>query len=234
MKTWQFVIILVLGLLPGVDGPAKGVRVVLVGDSTVADAGGWGGAFCKALKPGAVGLNHAKGGRSSRSFIAEGHWARALADKPDYVLIQFGHNDQPGKGADRETLPESTFREFLTRYVDEARAAKATPVLLTPLTRRGFRDGKVIDTLGPYTKAVHAVAEARKVPLIDLNARSMTYVNALGPTESDTLGPQTKGGKPDRTHLNEAGARAMSSLVIDDLRKVEPALARFLPDEPAR
>src|SRR5262249_34489549 len=101
----------------------KPVKVVLVGDSTVADGSGWGPAFARRLGSGATCLNMARSGRSSKSYADEGHWKKALALKPDYVLIQFGHNDQPGKGPQRETKPETTYRENLTRYIDESRAA---------------------------------------------------------------------------------------------------------------
>src|SRR5206468_1588266 len=82
------------------------VRIVLVGDSTVTDRGGWGSGFAKLLGPDAECVNLARSGRSSKSFIHEGHWKKALEQKPDYVLIQFGHNDMPGKGPQRETDPK--------------------------------------------------------------------------------------------------------------------------------
>jgi lysophospholipase L1-like esterase len=83
----------------------------------------------------------ARGGRSSKSFIAEGLWKKCLDLKPDYVLIQFGHNDQPGHGADRETDPNTTYRQFMTQYVDDARAAGIKPVLITPMSRRQWGAG---------------------------------------------------------------------------------------------
>jgi lysophospholipase L1-like esterase len=58
------------------------------------------------------------------------------------MLIQFGHNDMPGKGPERETDPKTTYRENLSRFVDEARAAGAQPILVTSIPRRNFRDGK--------------------------------------------------------------------------------------------
>src|SRR5262245_23887207 len=87
------------------------LRIVLVGDSTVTDQSGWGAGFAKRIAPDAECINMARSGRSSKSYRDEGHWAKALALKPDYLLIQFGHNDQSGKGPARETAPETTFRE---------------------------------------------------------------------------------------------------------------------------
>src|ERR1035437_5856643 len=114
------------------------IRIVLVGDSTVNDQGGWGPGFRESFESDVEVINLALNGRSSKSFRSEGKWAPALDLKPDYILIQFGHNDSPGKGPDRATDPKTTFRENMTRYVDEARAAGATPVLVTSIVRRNF------------------------------------------------------------------------------------------------
>jgi lysophospholipase L1-like esterase len=111
------------------------IRIVLAGDSTVTDEEGWGIGFKKCLGSDVECLNLAVGGRSSKSFIKEGLWKKCLDAKPDYVLIQFGHNDKPGAGAYRETdLP--TYRGFMTQYVDDARAAGIKPVLVTSLEQR--------------------------------------------------------------------------------------------------
>ena len=228
---WLFFPVLALGQAT-TDAPSQPVRIVLAGDSTVTDASGWGSGFKRLLTPGAVCVNVAKSGRSSRSFRDEGHWKTVLAEHPDYVLIQFGHNDQKGKGPERETDPSTTYREFLARYVDEARAAGATPVLITPMTRRGFR-GKTlaVDPLADYAEAVKAVAASKNVPVLDLHARSREAVEALGSKESDTLGPTTKEGKPDRTHLNAKGADLMARIVADELRKAVPALVKVIRKE---
>ena len=97
------------------------IRIALVGDSTVQPSSGWGNGFTAQLTGDIECLNFARGGRSSKSFINEGHWKEALDSKPDYILIQFGHNDQPGKGPERETDPKTTYRQFMSQYVDEAR-----------------------------------------------------------------------------------------------------------------
>src|ERR1700710_542658 len=114
----------------------KGPHIVLVGDSTVNDRTGLGVGFKQFVSDGAVVTNMAQNGRSSKSFRTEGHWATALTLKGDYYLIQFGHNDEPGKGPDRETDPSTTFTENMGRYVDEARAMGAQPILVTSLVRR--------------------------------------------------------------------------------------------------
>jgi lysophospholipase L1-like esterase len=97
------------------------------------------------------------------------------------VLIQFGHNDMPGKGPKRETDPATTYAENLTRFVTEARAAGAQPILVTSLVRRIFQaDGHLRGELAPYAEAARKVATEQHVPLIDLFARSRELVGKLG------------------------------------------------------
>src|SRR4051812_7829224 len=142
------------------ESALKPVRIVLVGDSTVNDEGGWGPGLKASFGPGVEIINLAKNGRSSKSFRDEGLWAPALAANPKYILIQFGHNDVPGKGPDRETIPETTFRENISLYVDEARAIGAQPILVTSIVRRNFTpEGKIrIDSLVPYVEEVRSIA----------------------------------------------------------------------------
>ncbi len=103
-----------------------------------------------------------------------------------YVLIQFGHNDQPGKPG-RSTDLASEFPDNLRRYVREVRAAGAVPVLLTPLTRRQFADGVLVDDLAPWADATRKVAAELDVPLVDLHARSVAAVQGMGPVQAMRL-----------------------------------------------
>ena len=213
---------------------AAPTRIVLVGDSTVTDHGGWGAGFKRFVGDGAVVENAAQSGRSSKSYLDEGRWTKALALKGDYYLIQFGHNDQPGKGPARETDPATTYRANLTRYVTEARAIGAQPVLVTSLTRRNFdpkNPGRINDTLKPYADAAKAVAAELGVPVIGLHASSRAYVERLGPTGSAQF-DVVKDGKADTTHLDAGGSLAFARLVVDELRTVVPALAPVLLTEP--
>ncbi len=203
-------------------------RVVLVGDSTVTDAAGWGAAFAKLLKPEAECINLSAGGRSSKSFRDEGRWKTALDAKPAFVLIQFGHNDMPGKGPHRETDAATTFRENLIRYVDEARAIGARPILVTSMARRIFEDGKLRGELKPWAEATRIVAAEKGVPLVDLFARSVELLERLGPTAADAFNPPAKKGRPDRTHLNAQGAEVMAQIVADDVRRVSPDVGKLL------
>ena len=223
------------------------VRITLVGDSTVAPQNGWGKAFAKLLAPGVECKNLALGGRSSKSFRDEGHWKKVLEGKPDWVLIQFGHNDQPGKGPKRETDPKTTFRENLIRYIAEARTAGIKPVLVTSLTRRNFNaqgkidparledgldsqaGGKTPDSLNGYVEATRAVASEEKVPLIDLNARSIEQMNQLGPEAAVAFDAKRKDpSAPDKTHLSSEGAAKTAALVAGEIRKNVKELGKVL------
>ncbi|WP_313274253.1 rhamnogalacturonan acetylesterase [Stenotrophomonas sp.] len=167
--------------------PIRAGKIVLVGDSTTAVQGGWGPAFCaRHVTSFLTCTNLARGGRSTYNYRAEGSWALAEAEMrtPGYattwVLVQFGHNDQPGKPG-RSTDLQREFPDNLRRYVREIRAAGAQPVLLTPLTRRQFAQGVLVDDLAPWADVVRAVARELDVPLVDLHARSRAVVQALGP-----------------------------------------------------
>jgi lysophospholipase L1-like esterase len=203
----------------------KPVRVVLCGDSTVTDHAGWGLAFTRRLAPPVTCFNGSRSGNSSRSFYNNGSWKKALAEKPTHVLIQFGHNDQPGKGPERETDPATSYREFLAKYIDEARSAGAVPILVTSVVRRNRdAEGKIIATLAPWAEAAKAVGKEKNVPVVDLHGRSLEFLNRIGAEGSAKFDPPhpDRPGLFDRTHLNEAGAAAMADLVIDELKRVLP------------
>ncbi len=218
------------------DAPAaKPIRIVLVGDSTVNDRSGWGMGFRELVGEGATVVNTAQNGRSSKSFRAEGHWDKAIALKGDYYLIQFGHNDEPGKGPDRETDPATTYTENMTRYVDEVIAIGAKPILVTSLVRRNFdsaNPGKIKSSLEPYVEAVKKIAAAKNIPLIDLHARSLELCEALGPVETAKLNPLKPDGTPDTTHLDPGHSLVFGRLVAKELRRVVPALGSVLLEEP--
>ncbi|MBP8302613.1 MAG: hypothetical protein KBE04_00640 [Phycisphaerae bacterium] len=216
--------------------PGGRVRVVLVGDSTVTDGSGWGFGFRQFLTDRAECVNAAANGRSSKSFLDEGLWKKALEAKGDYYLIQFGHNDQPGKGPQRETDPNTSFTENLSRYVEEARAIGAQPVLVTSLTRRTFDKagrGRIESTLWPYVRAVQRLGAEKKVPVIDLHALSIALCERLGEEKTRSFNPAKPDGSADTTHLEGQGSVAFAALVVQDLRRAVPGLAPFLREEPA-
>lgn len=218
-----------------VEGPlwnfrtTASMRVVLVGDSTVTDEIGWGMGLKARLTGGAECVNLARKGRSSKSFRAEGRWDEALNRWPDLILIQFGHNDMPGKGPDRETRAETTYRANLERYVDETRAIGATPVIVTPLARRLFgADNRVHSDLGMYVEAAKEVAREKGAFLVDLHARSIDFLDHLGPEAAKQLGAVKPYGTLDETHLSPKGSEAFGALVAEALKTGMPALKPFL------
>lgn len=215
--------------------------VHLVGDSTMADKDpgerpetGWGMPFRDYFDERVTVENHARNGRSSRTFIEEGRWDPVVADLTDgdYVFVQFGHNDEvPSK--DRFT-PPARFQENLRRYVGETRDCGAEAVLLTPIARRQFDDdGNPEDTHRRYSKLTRQVARMRDAPLIDMDERSQALLGDLGPDDSKALynhlapgeHPNYPDGVTDDTHFSERGARRMAELVCDGIEALDLELA---------
>lgn len=230
-------------------GPSPApIRVILVGDSTMATNSGYGDALCARFTPQVTCVNLARGGRSSKSFRAEGRWDEVQALLRDgtglratYVLVQFGHNDQPGK-APRSTDLVTEFPANMARYAAETRALGGVPVLVTPLTRRSFKGDYLKDDLAPWAAATRAVALRERAALLDLNKDSAVAVQAMGQQEADTLAmapPPAAAPVPaapnkvevagaaksafDRTHLGAKGADYFA-------RMVEREMVQALPD----
>lgn len=190
------------------------IRIALVGDSTVTDTAGWGQTFPDHFNGMVEVLNFAKGGRSSRSWYTEDLLPQALHAKPDYVFIQFGHNDQPGKGAKRETDPATTYREFLRLYVTRFRETGAIPIVVSSVARRRFDEsGRIQSTLTPWAAAACAVAAEMDTPFVDLHAASIAYYERIGREASMAMNPKVN----DITHFTAEGSEAISSLVVNGL-----------------
>lgn len=230
-------------------------KIILVGDSTTQVGSGWGGSFCAYHVTSFMAcVNLGRGGRSSGSYRAEGSWDVALAEMrtPGYrnvwVLIQFGHNDQPGKPG-RSTDLATEFPANLARYVDEARAVGAKPVLVTPLSRRTFKKGRLDNDLAPWAAAVRKVAAEKGVPVLDLNAESAAAIEAMGQAAADRLAQVPPGAEPakapkasetaiqpmaqphpafDRTHLGTEGANYFSAMVARELAAAIPDMRPLL------
>lgn len=233
--------------------PALPIQVILVGDSTMATRSGYGDALCARFKPGTSCVNLARGGRSSGSFRAESRWdevQKLLKDSApysaSYVLVQFGHNDQPGKPG-RSTDLVTQFPANMARYATEVKELGGVPVLVTPLTRRTFKGAYLRDDLAPWSAATRKVAQELKVALLDLNALSADAVQKMGQQEADTLAvapppaavapvPAGAAAEPqgtpksafDRTHVGRKGADVFSAMVAQELVRVVPAVAASL------
>ena len=213
-------------------------RIALAGDSTMCayppehSCRGWGQYLGEHLKPGAEVLNLAVSGRSTRTFLPSAQWRDLLRAKPDLVLLQFGHNDSHAAGKPESTDAANDFRDNLRRMIREVRAVGAQPVLITPMHRRVFHvDGRPNDILRPYAEAMIVVAGELEVPLIDLHASSGRLLKELGQAESMRLHANLD---TDKTHFSEAGARAMLTLVLQDLPSTVPEIKPWLKDSPTR
>jgi lysophospholipase L1-like esterase len=212
------------------------IKVYLAGDSTMAakleskrPETGWGEALQNYFDDDVVRIsNHARNGRSTRTFIEEGRWQTIVDSlKPgDYVFIQFGHNDQSKDKVDRYTPPQD-YRRNLIRFVNDVRTKQAYPVLLTPVRRRRFdRNAKLYDTHGEYPDIVRAVAAEHRVPLIDMHASSAELLTLFGAEASRQIFLQLKAGEhanypagvDDNTHFSPLGAKLMAHLAVDGIR----------------
>jgi lysophospholipase L1-like esterase len=223
----------------------------LIGDSTLANKctlngnpeRGWGQLLPSCFIPGFQIANHALDGRSTKSFIDEGHWERVFnALRPgDWIVIQFGHNDQKHDQPLRYTHASTTYSENLGRFAREARAQGAHPLFATSIYRRRFTpDGSPENSLGDYPEAMRHLAASIGVPLIDLHTHTRDLLRSLGPEKSKALflhfapgdHPFYPQGKADDTHLSAYGARTISTLFTRELRRLDLELARWLlPDQ---
>ena len=231
--------LLLLLLLSCTTAQAAPVRVFIAGDSTAAAYGperapqaGWGQALQSYLDPARLEVhNHAKGGRSTRSFIDEGRLDAIAAElrQGDVLLIQFGHNDAKFEDRTRYADPDSDYPRLLMRYVQVARGKGATPVLVTPVARLLYDFGSLLDTHGRYTQSMKALAAREQIALIDLNDRSTRWIRALGEQGARPyflFGPERD--KADGTHFSVAGANAVACLVLREAVPLLPALQSAL------
>jgi pectinesterase len=218
-------ILTITGSLQGVTNQDTTVKIALIGDSTVTDAAGWGKAFAGRFEGNVKVLNYAAGGRSSKSWYDEKRLPAVLDAKPNYVLIQFGHNDQPGKGPQRETDPATTYRDYLKIYINQSGAIGAQPIIVSSVTRRTFdKNNKIASSLTPFAEAAKAVAKEMSVPFIDLHTLSVEHHNAIGPEASMTYNPKAD----DMTHFNKKGAEAITELIIHELKAVVKDLNAYI------
>lgn len=182
-----------LGACQTMAPPTEPAMVILVGDSTMQARTGYGTQLCKRFGPPATCDNRSRGGTSTKSYRDIGSWDAAMKvvddnkDKKTWVLIQLGHNDGSSLPARHTELPE--YKANLARFVDEVRAHGATPVLISPVTDRWFKDGKPKGGMRPWATRTEEVAKEKGVAFVDLFEISLAYIGKIGITESDTLAP---------------------------------------------
>lgn len=247
--------------------PQEKKKIYMIGDSTMANKPlendnqerGWGQVLPMFFNENVAVDNHAKNGRSSKSFIDEGRWQVVLDSlkEGDYLIIQFGHNDEKADSL-RHTEPGSTFDANLEKFVVEARAKGAIPVLMNSIVRRNFSDNPnavanddyrkakadepkvdtdtLFDTHGEYRIAPKNVAQKLNVPFVDMNTLTHELVQRLGKEESKSIYMWIQpgacaacpDGRQDNTHLNIYGAHVVAGIAVEAMAKEVPALASYV------
>jgi len=226
--------------------PEKKITVFLIGDSTMADKPlkdnperGWGQLFPNFFKDEVTIQNHAVNGRSTKSFISEHRWDTVMSrlKEGDYVMVQFGHNDEKVEDTNRSAPAHGLYKENLIRFVKDVRSKGANPILITPVMRRKFdAAGKFVDSHGDYPGVVKEVGAQLNVPVIDLHKSSETLIVTEGVENSKRFFlhipadhfKNSKGIKEDNTHFSEYGAASMASLVCKSIKDQKLPLFNYL------
>ena len=214
---------------------SKTPTVYVIGDSTASiytadlfPRTGWAQPLQDYFTPACATIqDKALSGRSSKSFFDEGDWTpiKAAIRAGDYVLIQFGHNDEKTDDPLRFTDPFTTYEMYLSIYIDDTIAKGATPILLTSINRNSWSNGVLNDTHGNYPVAVRQLAAAKKVALVDATALTKTYFQRIGQAATTLLFmdlapgqfPNYPTGNTDDTHLQEVGARTIAQMILADM-----------------
>lgn len=212
-------------------------KVILLGDSTAAIKAekarpetGWGECFSQYLAPGWELHNLAINGRSTRMIRQEGVFLDAyfLVSPGDYVLIQFGHNETKPE-AHRHTEPWTSFQENLQYFYDYLSKRGAFIIFISPIARRNFVNGHILDTHGDYPKAMKEIAERNGVPFIEMTNTTLELLEKEGDEESKKyfmnfpagVYKNYPDGDDDNTHLRPAGAELIASLIASALRELK-------------
>ena len=221
-------------------------RLHLVGDSTMSVKAnpayperGWGELLPAFMLPQLTIINHAANGRSTRRFLNEGRWQLLLSElgAGDYVLIQFGHNDQKADDPARYAAPDSDYQAFLTQFVADIRAKNATPLLASSICRRNFNsDALLVRDLTAYAQAAARVAAELEVSFFDLQQLSCDFIANAGPAGSQPYFIQVPAGlyqkfpdgKVDNTHLTLQGASKVAQFFVQDLKQQQHPLAAYI------
>ena len=231
------------------DNSSKEITIFMVGNSTMADKPfkdgnpekGWGQVFPLYFKAGVRVENHAVNGRSTKSFIDEGRWKVVLDKiKPgDYVMIEFGHNDEKKKDPKRYAEAHTNYKWNLEKFIDETREKDGIPILATPIVRRRFDEqGKFYNTHGDYPEVVREVAEEKNVTLLDLQKKTEDLLKQYGEERSKLLYlhidpgeyPSLPDGRKDDTHLSPTGAFRVCDLAAEEIKAKVEQLASYLKE----
>lgn len=209
--------------------------IFIIGDSTAAEKlpekrpeSGWGEYLSEYLSEKFTVRNHAVNGRSTKSFLEEGLFESVdeAMQLGDYLIIQFGHNDQKEEDPLRYTEPFGEYQKNIAFYVDAAHKKGAFPIVLSSISRRDFEAGVLNpQTLGDYPKAALEIAEQLNVAAVDIFSKTQKYLTEIGEEQSQKLFLHLNAGEHenypegsnDNTHLNVTGARLVARLIAEEL-----------------
>lgn len=216
---------------------AQKTTIYTIGDSTMANKKdpdknpehGWAQVLQPFFKDNFVVENKAVNGRSTKSFINENRWDSIYKKlkKGDYVLIEFGHNDEKIEDSTRYTNPHTSYRYNLIKFINESRKKGAIPILLTSIARRNFNEkGVLVPTHGDYPLETRLTAQEYELPFIDLEYYTEQLEQSYGPEKSKQLHLHFKAGentyydkdKADDTHLSLKGASAIAQIVVNQIK----------------
>jgi lysophospholipase L1-like esterase len=219
--------------------------IFLAGNSTVTDQenepwASWGQMFPNFLKSEVVVANYAESGETLLAFKRENRLQKILSQMKtgDYLLMEFAHNDQKPGGNHLDAM--TTYKDELRYYIAEARKKGGKPVLVTSTNRRRFdENGKIINTLEEFPEAMRQLAKEETIPLIDLNAMSKAFYEALGLENSKKAFVHYPANsypgqdKPlaDDTHFNPYGAYELAKCVTQGIQQTIPDLAKYIRDD---
>jgi len=227
---------------------SRPIHIFMIGDSTMANKpekaipeNGWGQVLHYFFNDSVVVDNHARNGRSSKSFINEGRWKKVITQvqKGDYVIIQFGHNDEK-KDTARHTEPFGSYKVNLKKYIEETREKGGIPILCTSIVRRHFtEDGTLKDSHGDYIVAARQVAKETGVYFIDMEAKTRKLETEMGPEKSKLLHlffengtyPRRPKALKDNTHLSQFGAFSVAGLAVEGMKEQNMPVVKYLYKE---
>ncbi|WP_456276451.1 rhamnogalacturonan acetylesterase [Bacillus sp. AK128] len=220
------------------------ISIFIAGDSTASSyssevfpRAGWGQVLHHFFTDEIRVINEAASGRSSKSFIEEGR-LRTITNQlreGDYLFIQFGHND--AKNDERYTEAMTSFKYYVSQYIDTAWNKRAIPILITPVQRRSFNEeGIMEDTHGLYPFAIHQLGLENNIPVIDLTSKSKAFIESIGVNKSKEVFLWLEPGKhehyphgvEDNTHFSTQGAKEIAKLIVEGIVELKIPLEKFL------
>lgn len=234
------ILTLALACLLCLSAGAQKFTIHTIGDSTMADKDisrgslerGWGMVLENFFDSEVRVVNYARNGRSTKSFIDGGLWAKVEeALRPgDYLFIQFGHNDQKSGKESVYAEAWTAYQDNLRLFIRTARSKGATPVLFTSVARRHFQEDGSFEpnNLGDYPASVRDVAAKTGTVVIDMHEATKAWISAAGDEASRPYFFLAPNGLQDNTHSSPRGARRNCEIACDSIAVKLPELAKHL------